>query len=211
MGRRRDSTQLARQWRLIRLLSGPRAWTTRELARALGASKSTIERDLATIEQLFPLVEEADGKQRRRYALPGARLPGPRFTVLELVALRLARALVESLPGAPLASDLDALTDKLAGCAPVESASAAGIVDVPKPGEQPASEAIDTLVDALLRKRACRVQVSTLGPEAVEISPIVLAARAGTLWLRARLATGEVVTLALDALHTVERADRGTK
>jgi predicted DNA-binding transcriptional regulator YafY len=43
--------------------------SVRELADRVGSSKSTIERDLATLERHFPLAEEHAGEQLRRYRI----------------------------------------------------------------------------------------------------------------------------------------------
>jgi hypothetical protein len=68
--RRQDSQQLVRQWALLRLLSSAnRAWSVKELAEQLRVTKSTIDRDLATLEQTFALVEEAAGKQKKLYRI----------------------------------------------------------------------------------------------------------------------------------------------
>ncbi len=64
--RRQDSQQLVRQWALLRLLSSAnKAWSVKELSEQLRVTKSTIERDLATLEQTFALVEETVGKQKK--------------------------------------------------------------------------------------------------------------------------------------------------
>jgi len=66
--RRPDSEQLVRQWTLLRLLAGtPDSYSVKELAEQLQTSKATIERDLATLEHDFALVEESVGKQKKVY------------------------------------------------------------------------------------------------------------------------------------------------
>lgn len=61
----------------------------KELADQLGVSKATIQRDLATLERDFALVEEADGEQKRRYRIDQSvrALETLTFGTTELLAL----------------------------------------------------------------------------------------------------------------------------
>ena len=69
-GRRADSQQLVRQWALLRLLADSgRAFGVKELSEQLGVSKATVQRDLATLERDFALVEESAGKQKKTYRI----------------------------------------------------------------------------------------------------------------------------------------------
>jgi predicted DNA-binding transcriptional regulator YafY len=164
--RHADSLQLVRQWALVRLLAaGARSFSVREIAEQLGASKSTIERDLATLEQHFPLLTEDEGKQKRRYRLAtGTATPTMQLGVMELLA---AHAYGQSLPGSagtPIGADFSALLCKLRAAlashrnggldqvAHAFQAHPRGYVDY-----SGHAEALDTLADAVVRQRECRV------------------------------------------------------
>ena len=68
--RRPDSQQLVRQWALLRLLCSTEAgMSVKELAGQLETTKTTIERDLATLQQTFALLDEQEGKQKRVYRI----------------------------------------------------------------------------------------------------------------------------------------------
>ena len=68
--RRPDSQQLVRQWALLRLLADATdGYSIKQLSEQLGVSKATIERDLATLDRDFALVEEQAGKQKKVYRL----------------------------------------------------------------------------------------------------------------------------------------------
>lgn len=67
-GRRASSTQLARQWAVLKLLES-RDYSIRELAETLGASKSSIQRDLSTLQEHFMIITNLEGQQKRLYRL----------------------------------------------------------------------------------------------------------------------------------------------
>jgi predicted DNA-binding transcriptional regulator YafY len=207
--RRLDSSQLARQWTIVRLLSSRRAWTIKEVAAELSTSKSTIQRDLATLERLFAVVEHRDGKQRRRYSISNGRAPDVRVGVLELVAIHVARLLVASSPGAPLSSDLTEAANKVAGLAAPDLPRMQDVARIaPVAPERTSSKRLattDALVDALLRRRTCRVRHAMLGKEQTVIYPIELCGKRGVLFVRARIVSkGAVVELAVHGFSSVE-------
>jgi predicted DNA-binding transcriptional regulator YafY len=88
--RRPDSKQLVRQWAVLCLLE-IRDYSVRELAEELGTSKTTIQRDLATLGEHFMVVSSAAGRQKRVYRLE-RRNPPPcvMLTGAEVDALRSA-------------------------------------------------------------------------------------------------------------------------
>jgi predicted DNA-binding transcriptional regulator YafY len=92
--------QLVRQWRIVQLLArGTRLWSVREIATELATSKSTVARDLATIEQVFPLYEENEGRQRVRYRIDGGRLPGTASRIADTQLKALEKTLVAARAG----------------------------------------------------------------------------------------------------------------
>lgn len=85
-----SSTQLARQWAILRLLEA-RAYSIRELADELGSSKSSIQRDLSTLAEHFMIVAEQEGQQKRMYRLERNRAPiNLRISPCEIRALEQA-------------------------------------------------------------------------------------------------------------------------
>ena len=114
--RRPDSQQLVRQWALLRLLSeSPRAWSVKELSEQLQVSKATVDRDLATLERDFALVEESVGKQKKVYRIDTKirALETLTFGVTELLALYAAQQSLGALAGTPVHDDLSSVATKI--------------------------------------------------------------------------------------------------
>ncbi len=88
--RRSSSIQLARQWAILRLLE-TRDYSIRELADELQSSKSSIQRDIATLQEHFMIVARCAGQQKRVYRLERQRAPGfLRITKAEIMTLEAA-------------------------------------------------------------------------------------------------------------------------
>lgn len=164
--RHADSTQLVRQWAILQLLaSGTRSYSVRDLAEQLGTSKSTVERDLATLERHFPLLAEEEGKQKRRYRLArAAAMPPMQFGLMELAATHAFASAVPGLEGTALHEDLLALLHKLrAALAPHHNGAidriAAAFAPHPRAYVDYSGhgDILDALVDATLRRRECQV------------------------------------------------------
>lgn len=69
-----NASQLARQWGILRMLES-RAYSIRELAQTLGASKASIQRDLDTLQHHFMIVATSAGAQKRVYRLERGMAP----------------------------------------------------------------------------------------------------------------------------------------
>lgn len=165
--RRADSQQLVRQWALLRLLStSGRAWAVKELSEQLAVSKATVQRDLATMERDFALIEEEAGRQKKVYRIDQSvrALEGITFGTTELLALHAAQAALAGLAGTPLHEDLEAVRLKIRGflsprhnggldaIARVFASHVRGHVDY-----EPQRELIDGLADAIARRRRCEL------------------------------------------------------
>lgn len=165
--RRQDSSQLVRQWAVLRLLAeSGRAWSVKDLAEQVGTSKATIQRDLATLGQEFALVEEEAGKQKKRYRIDQKirALEAITFPPLELLALYAAQASMGGLAGTVFHEEPQKATTKIRGfLSPRHNGGLDALPRVFQPhvrghvdysGRQ---EVIDDLVEAIARRRRCRL------------------------------------------------------
>jgi predicted DNA-binding transcriptional regulator YafY len=73
--RRQNSAQLARQWAILKLLE-TKEYSIRELADELATSKSSVQRDLATLQEHFMIVTHQVGEQKRVYGVDGPQRSG---------------------------------------------------------------------------------------------------------------------------------------
>jgi predicted DNA-binding transcriptional regulator YafY len=214
-GRRADSQQLARQWAILRLLSGNRrGLSVKELAEQLVASKSTIGRDLVTLERQFALVEEQVNKQKRLYRLDESvrALDSICFGTSELLALHAARGALESFAGTPLHDDLREVTSKIRGFLSdrhnggldeiwrVFAPHARGYVDY-----RDRYEVVDDLTDAIARRRVCRAVYHAAWKGTTRehlIKPLRLLWHRSALYLLAQIVDRDEVTTF--AVHRIE-------
>lgn len=165
MERRPDSQQLVRQWALLRLLvDATEPYSVKQLADQLGVSKATIERDLATLETDFAVIEESAGKQKKTYRIDRSirALETITFGTTELLAIYAAFSALSSAAGTPLHDDLRAVVTKIRGfLSPRHNGGldAMSKVFVPHARGHVSYEAhgeiIDSITDAIARKRRC--------------------------------------------------------
>lgn len=97
-----DSTQLLRQWTLLRLLEARRLGITlKEMAEETGVSTKTISRDLNLLRRVGFAIEEATSEHgRKHWKLPDqGGQPAISFTLEETAALYLGRQFLEGLAG----------------------------------------------------------------------------------------------------------------
>ncbi|HEX4452464.1 MAG TPA: transcriptional regulator [Kofleriaceae bacterium] len=165
--RRPDSQQLVRQWAVLRLLADAKQpYTVKQLADQLGASKATIDRDLATLERDFAVVEESVGKQKKAYRIDHKirALETIAFGTTELLALYAAHSALAGLTGTPLHEDLRAVMTKIRGF--LSPRHNGGLDALSKVFAQhtrghinyePQRDQIDALVDAIARSRVCEL------------------------------------------------------
>src|SRR5512143_301712 len=163
--RRPDSQQLVRQWALLRLLADATdGYSVKQLADQLGASKATIERDLATLEHDFAIVEESAGKQKKVYRIDHKirALEAITFGATELLAICAAQAGLAALAGTPLHDDLKEVMIKIRGfLSPRHNGGLNALSKVFPPhvrghvNYEPQQELIDELGDAIARRRWC--------------------------------------------------------
>lgn len=216
--RRPDSQQLIRQWSLLRLLSeSARAWGVKELAEQLQVSKATVERDLATLERDFAVVEESVGKQKKLYKIDHKirALEALTFGTTELLAIYAAQASLAAMAGTPIHDDLRAVQTKIRGflsprhnggldaLSKVFVEHARGHVDY-----EPQRELIDSLVDAIARRRTCKLTYHAAWKKTTRTHvarPLRLIWHRSALYLLACLGDHErITTLAVQRITTLE-------
>src|SRR5687767_12242581 len=162
-----DSQQLVRQWALLQLLCGTSdGMSVKQLSEQLQTSKSTIERDLATLQHDFAILEEPEGKQKRIYRIDQQirALETLTFGSSELLAIYAALAGMKSLERTPIHDDLKRAMLKIRGfLAPRQNGWLDELQAVFVPHARafvdygPYSEIIDDLVDAITRRRVCTI------------------------------------------------------
>lgn len=189
----------------------------KELAEQLAVSKATVQRDLATLEREFALVEEAVGTQKRAYRIDGdvRALESLTFGTTELLALHGALAGMAGLAGTPFHDDLRAVATKIRGflaprhnggldaIARVFSAHPRGHVDH---GAQ--AELIDQLADAIARRRRCELTYHAAWKGTTRrhsVRPLRLLWHRSALYLLACLGDfQDITTLAVQRIKALE-------
>jgi predicted DNA-binding transcriptional regulator YafY len=210
---------LIRQWALLRLLADANdAYSVKQLAEQLGTSKATIERDLATLDRDFALVEEQVGKQKKAYRVVQTvkELESLKFGITELLALYAAHAALVGIAGTPIHEDLRAVMTKIRGLLSkhhngglealvrVFAPHARGVVDYAAQ-----QDLIDDLVDAIARKRVCSLTYRAAGRDVDRTHrarPLRLVWHRSALYLFACLGEHErITTLAVHRIRGVEK------
>ena len=216
--RRPDSQQLVRQWALLRLLAdASEPYGVKQLADQLGTSKATIERDLATLEHDFALVEENAGKQKKVYRIDQKirALETITFGTTELLALYAAQAALAGLNGTPVHDDLQSVLIKIRGfLSPRHNGGLTALSRVFAPhvrgniDYEPQRELIDELVDAIARRRVCQLAYRAVGKGADRTHrarPLRLVWHRSALYVLACLGEHQrITTLAVHRVRTLD-------
>jgi len=104
------NAEVIRQWNILREVESRRTGVTiHELARATKVSTRTIRRDLQALQEAgFAVFDEGEENETKRWRLDAQpfRALENGLTVSDVAALYLSRALVEAIPGWPLAAEL---------------------------------------------------------------------------------------------------------
>ena len=216
--RQPDSRQLGRQWALFRLLSAaPRTYSVKELAEQLATSKATIERDLATLETQFALVEEQSGKQKKLYRIDQkiSGLEKIKFGTSELLAIYAALSSLVGLAGTPLHDDLKEVANKIRGyLSPHHNGGLDRICKTFLPHARGhvdysgKSETIDDLTNAIAKQLVCKLtyHAAWKGTTREHVArPLRLVWHRSALYVLARLnERNEITTLAVHRIQTLE-------
>ncbi|HSD88118.1 MAG TPA: WYL domain-containing transcriptional regulator [Kofleriaceae bacterium] len=216
--RRPDSQQLVRQWALLRLLADATdGYSVKQLADQLGASKATIERDLATLEHDFAIVEESAGKQKKVYRIDQKlrALEAITFGTTELLAICAAQASLASLAGTPLHDDLHEVMMKIRGfLSPRHNGGLDALSKVFMPhvrghvNYEPQRELIDQLGDAIARRRWCEITYHSTWRKTTRthrVRPLRIVPHKSALYLLA--CVGDRQRITTFAVHRIRECD----
>ena len=111
------NAEVIRQWQVLREIEARRTGVTiHELARSTRVSTRTIRRDLQALQEAgFAVFDEGEENETKRWRLDSQpfRALQNGLTVSDIAALYLSRALVEAIPGWPLAVELRAAFEKI--------------------------------------------------------------------------------------------------
>lgn len=116
-------SQVARQWTLVRLLSGRYGRTLAQLQAELGVGKRTLQRDLAVLESAgFPMISEACNGTVRWHFMEGFHVEAPvSLTLTEQMALYFGKGLLKPLEGTPIYESLGSALQKIGAALPPQS------------------------------------------------------------------------------------------
>jgi proteasome accessory factor B len=111
------NAEVIRQWQILQEIEARRTGVTiHELSRNTGVSTRTIRRDLQALQEAgFSLFDEGESNETKKWKLEAwpFRALQDGLSVSDVAALYLSRALVEALPGWPLAAELRAAFEKI--------------------------------------------------------------------------------------------------
>lgn len=192
--------------------------SARTLAEQFDVSKPTIERDLATLQEIFAIEGELEGRQKKIYRISRRfrELEVLTFTVGEVLAIYTALAGLRPLAGTPLHDDLEAALVKIRGyVAPgrngvlnefhrVFARHARGFVDYGAHGEH-----IDDLTDAIARRRICNMTYHAAWKGTTRthrIKPLQLVWHRSSLYLLACLC--ESVRITTFVVHRIRQLEK---
>jgi len=221
--RRPDSQQLIRQWALLRLLSSAtQPYSVKELSEQLKVSKATIERDLATLQRDFAVIDESVGKQKKTYRIDHEikALEKINFGLSELLALYAAHASLSALAGSPIYDDLQQVMLKIRGfLSPHHNGGLKALANVFVPhargyvNYEPQRDLIDELGDAIARRKRCKLTYHSTWKGTTrthEARPLRLLWHKSALYLFACLGGHErITTLAVQRIQELEVLDAG--
>ena len=111
------NAEVIRQWQVLREIESHRTGVTiHELAQSTRVSTRTIRRDLQALQEAgFAVFDEGEENETKRWKLDSQpfRALQSGLSVSDIAALYLSRALVEAIPGWPLAAELRGAFEKI--------------------------------------------------------------------------------------------------
>jgi predicted DNA-binding transcriptional regulator YafY len=192
--------------------------SVRELADQLGVTKPTIERDLATLQHEFEILDEQAGKQKKLYRVDDKirALDTVRFAVGELLAIYAALAGAATLVGTPIYDDLQSVLLKIRGCLGPDHSSgldALQRVFAAHPRSfvdyGPFGDHIDDLADAIARRRVCNIRYHAAWKGTTrthQVRPMRLVWHRSSLYLFSCM--GEPARITTFAVHRIQELEK---
>jgi proteasome accessory factor C len=184
----KNNRQLVRQWRLVHTLDAHRyGLGTERLQRELGVGRATVYRDLAVLQEAgVPLERQTVNGEVRYRLLRPSELPAIGLSALQISALHLARAELESLAGTGLVGELDTL---LARCRPPDQQQTFRFAERARSPTQGRSEIMKGIERALRARCRARIEyraASRGGSSSVlHVEPLLVNVADGDPYLRA--------------------------
>lgn len=192
--------QVTRHWHLLqRLASAPSGLTLSQLVEAIPEDLTrhprTVRRDLAALEAAqFPLLNErVDGEVRWRLLDGFRRIPSPRLSATELMALAFSRNLMAPLRGTIIQASLNSALSKITAAIPSEAADYLHRLDRwfsvglgPHKRYRDHRRTIDLLTEAITHRRTAQVRYFSAARNATsrrEVDPYRLRYVDGGLYL----------------------------
>lgn len=199
--------QVVRLWRFIEVLNAHRYGASlTQLMEELGASRATIYRDLAVLEEAGVRIERLtpNGETKLRLLRP-AQLPGLGLNALQVTALRLVRAELAALEGTGLLQELDSL---LAPYRTPEKQQHFRFAERPSARPIPQRAEIMKNLERALRTR-CRARMDyakgNATPRTLDIEPLIVNVAKGDPYLLAySLKDNEQRTYKLSRIQRLE-------
>ncbi len=111
------NAEVIRQWQILREIESQRTGVTiHELSKLVKVTTRTIRRDLQALQEAgFAVYDEGEENETKRWRLDAQpfRAVQDGLSVTDVAALYLSRSIVQSLPGWPLADELDRAFGKI--------------------------------------------------------------------------------------------------
>ena len=186
---------LARQLQLMKMLENRQEIVVPDVAAELGYTVRTVYRDLQVLERVgVPIYQDRRGRQARWRVMEGYRR---RLSITlswpEMLALVVARKMLEGLSAAPLADAAASAVAKVTEALPQEVAQRAAQFDQMFSAQLGAahdyaskSEVLRTLIDGIERHESVRLQYRKLGERKANeriIDPYLLHVQSGAVYL----------------------------
>ncbi|MFP4355487.1 MAG: helix-turn-helix transcriptional regulator [Phycisphaerae bacterium] len=162
---------LFRQWELLKTLQAHRfGLDQHELARRLECTRRTVQRDLDTLKDLFPIRYEQRDFGKRYWKLAGHFIESEKLqlSLPEMLSLYLSQQLLEPLAGTPFGDGVATAIEKIKAILPAEALNyfagldeAFLIKNLAREDYTGMAEQIRTLNEAILDRRIVRVEYNS--------------------------------------------------
>lgn len=182
---RRDNANLrgriVRLWRLVELLhESPRGLSPAQIERHLGASRATCYRDLDVLKAAGVAIQNDTVNGEARYRVERHDIAALSPTPLQLLALRIARAMLSPFQGMRLVRELDTLLGHTQG---KPEHLPFTLADKQPPAEPAVTEAVEQALQMRRRLRFAYHAPTSIQAAQRVVDPIAMRAVEGHLYL----------------------------